>query len=80
MENSKLPVPRNDDDDDKTITKEKDDSALSDDDMVTTGDNSAVEKLSISKSYTDIDGDTSRADTDSVLNNSTKLHVNETEV
>ncbi|XP_065913213.1 uncharacterized protein [Dysidea avara] len=80
VENSKLPVPRNDDDDDKTITKEKDDSALSDNDMVTTGDNSAVEKLSISKSYTDIDGDTSRADTDSVLNNSTKLHVNETEV
>jgi len=74
VENSKLPVTRKDDDDSITV-----DSVLHDNDIVITDDNSDVKKLTTSRSYTD--GDTSRAGSDSVLNNTTKpYNVNVTEV
>ena len=71
VENSKLPVTKNDDDDSITM-----DSVLHDNDIVITGDDSDVEKLTTSRSCTD-----SRAGSDSVLNNRTKpYNANEMEV
>jgi len=75
VENSKLPVTRNDelddvdDKDDKAV--HKDSALLSDDGTV-----SDVEKVTTTgTSYTDGDDSTSREGSDSVLNNNTIQHI-----